>query len=174
MESGSQQLELFSGTRNVPEASSGRRDSFFGHIRNYEKMILVAIGAIIIAVAAFALGVEKGKRLAMPQQQQPVVSRLPVASVPQQAQAAIQPKAVSSTVAAVPQQGYTIQLASFKNSGLARKEAEALKKRGFTPFIALKGNYSILCVGNFNSKENAKPLLSEIKKIYPDSFIRRL
>ncbi|MFA5156260.1 MAG: SPOR domain-containing protein [Candidatus Omnitrophota bacterium] len=173
METGSQQLELFSGTGRGPEtASSGGRGKFFGHIRGHEKVILIAIGVIIVAVAAFSLGVEKGRRTAMPEAP---VSRKPTqAAIPQQRLAPAQIPVRTVAVSAPAQQNYTIQLASFQNKNLAKKEAEALKKQGLAPMIITKGSYNILCVGSFTSKETAKPLLSEIKKKYRDSFIRRL
>jgi cell division septation protein DedD len=88
---------------------------------------------------------------------------------------------IAKAIPAIPQppaikklEGYTIQLASYQNKGSAVKEAERLKKNGLTALVVAKGNYSILCVGSFNSKETAGPLLSQLKRKYQDSFIRRL
>ena len=69
---------------------------------------------------------------------------------------------------------YTIQLASYKKESSAKKEAEALKKKGFLPLVLNKGEYTIVCVGNFKYKNNASPLLPELRKRYQDCFVSRL
>jgi len=69
---------------------------------------------------------------------------------------------------------FTVQLASYQNKTLAQKEAQNLKKNGYTPLIIPKGKYLILCVGNFTDESKAKSILSKLKKQYNDSRIRRL
>ena len=69
---------------------------------------------------------------------------------------------------------YTVQVASFQTRKYAQKEAEVLRKKGFSPLVLPKGKYSILCVGNFSSRETAKPLLSKLRQRYRDCFVRRL
>lgn len=59
---------------------------------------------------------------------------------------------------------YTIQIASFKNKESAKKEARILKNNGFTALILPKGSYNVVCVGNFENKEKAEKLLTEIRK----------
>ncbi|MBU1727670.1 MAG: SPOR domain-containing protein [Candidatus Omnitrophica bacterium] len=177
------QLELFS-QENEPARAKRQAygDSFFKRIRTYEKIILIIIGFIITGIISFSLGVEKGKRpvqktvavaasirplnnKAVVMKQEPVRKPLPQPSqTPQQSQI--------TTTANV--EKYTIQLASFKTREFAQREAETLKKKGYTPIILPKGDYMILCVGNFNNKERASPLLSELKKRYQGCYIRRL
>ena len=79
-----------------------------------------------------------------------------------------------SSVKRAAKERFTIQLASYQNKTIAQKEAQSLKKNGYTPLIIQKGNYSILCVGNFTDKTKAKSTLSKLKKQYHDSMIRRL
>lgn len=178
MDNNAQQLDLFSNSGNTPQAAGNNRSSIFGHIRGYEKSILIVIGFIIVVVISFSLGVEKGKLLAL---KTPAIGL----TVPQPAQvkgtqaipAQVKLPAVK-TIAPAQQidklQGYTIQIASFQKKSLAQEEAGALKKKGLQALVIPKGGYNILCIGSFNNKEAAQPLLSELRKKYPDSFIRRL
>ena len=69
---------------------------------------------------------------------------------------------------------YTIQLASYQSRKYADRAAEKLKKRGLSPLILSKGEYIVLCVGNFSDKKTAYSLLAEFKKQYRDCFVRRL
>jgi hypothetical protein len=168
MDSGAQQLELFSGSGRPSETAGISRNIFFGYIRGYEKIILIVIGFIVIAVAAFSLGVEKGKLVAL---QAPAAKLDVAANVP--APVILEPVKAQEVSSSKPG-NYTIQLASYQSKGLAQKEAGALKKTGLAPLVISKGSYSILCVGSFNSRETARTLLSQLKKKYQDSFIRRL
>ena len=173
MKNTTQQLELFSGLGQAVEASGLKPNTFLGYIRGYERIVLLAIGFIITAVVSFSLGVEKGRRLAL----QSAASRFDIALsskvVPEQ-------KPETQTVQDKPrpvnslQQNYTIQLASYQNKTLAQRQAGLLKKNGLAALVISKGNYNILCVGSFHNKETAKPLLSQLRKKYQDSFIRRL
>lgn len=171
MESNSQQLELFSGSGKAPETPNTGRDKFFGHIRGYEKTIIIAIGFIVIAVIAFSIGAEKGKRQAL-QAPEPAPIAKPVPAIKPEARAVV-PVQNPQPMMAAPG-NYTIQLASFQNKTLAQKEAAALKKKGLAALVVSKGSYNIVCVGSFSSKESAKTLLTELRKKYQDSFIRRL
>jgi hypothetical protein len=189
MEGNTQQLELFSGPGASAQTSGLSRNTLLGHIRGYEKIILVTIGFIVSAVISFSLGVEKGKLIALapPASKSDITAAVirpdtqkieTVNALPAPAGSAntsiVQAKAASPVQGIAKLQNYTIQLASYQSKNLAQKEAGALKKKGLAPLVLSKGSYSILCVGSFNSKETAKPLLSQLKKKYQDSFIRRL
>ena len=71
-------------------------------------------------------------------------------------------------------EGYTIQVASFKSLKYAQQEAADLKKRGYDIIVLPKKGYSIVCVGKFSHKDEAKVLISRLKKTYKDCLIRRL
>ncbi len=68
----------------------------------------------------------------------------------------------------------TIQLASFKSRAYAEKEADYLKRKGFSPALVKDGAYIVLCVGMFQDEEKAQPLLVEFRKRYSGCHIRRL
>ena len=80
--------------------------------------------------------------------------------------------------AAFPQQNgntpYTIQVASFKEEQYAKRETVILKKQGFAPRVITKGDYFIVCVGNFSQAREADKLMAKLKRKYNDSLIRRL
>jgi hypothetical protein len=181
------QLELFSQTKESNLAVSGVSNSFLSYICKYEKAVLVIVGFIIIGIVSFSLGVEKGKRISSAK----LDSRLDLATVvkaPEPIQPRVQPesqpalKKGDALVKIDPRalenkditRKYTIQVASYQTNTLAKKEAEALRKKGLTALVLPKGSYTLLCVGNFASKETAASMLTELKKKYLDCFIRRL
>ena len=56
------QLELFSQTKDYGHSKiNATHKSFLGHIRNYEKTLLIIIAFIIAIIVSFSLGVEKEK-----------------------------------------------------------------------------------------------------------------
>ncbi len=113
----------------------------------------------------------------------PVVSK-PVSTITATAQAAGQvlpPAVVAAPVIARGTQAekgvdkrYTVQVASYKSQSMAEKESGDLKRKGLASFVAVKGNYSIVCVGKFSSQDQAKQMLTKLKKRYKDSTIRSL
>lgn len=186
------QLELFSSAGNVPEITANPRRPFLSFICGYEKTILLIIGFIIIGITAFILGIERGKNLTA---RKADLQFSEVAANTQTQKIKVDPKQnlkevlpvktalpqVTAATTAAPKQlsqenvqKYTVQIASFKTSVLAQKEAQALKNIGYTPIIATKGKYTVILVGSFMDKEAANSLLTQLKKRYKDCFIRRL
>jgi cell division septation protein DedD len=184
------QLDLFAQNSSAL-ARRHPGTSFLLRFRLYERAILLAIGFIIIAVVAFALGVEQGRRLAsasaplgfdaaskqpQPESKAPVPSFRQVAPVvpkavpfaPKKEQPVVLAKGLS------PRQGYTIQIASFKSRDFAQQEASALRRLGFNPTVLASGSYVVLCVGNFSDKESAKSVLADLSKKYQGCFLRRI
>ena len=187
------QLELFSEIRGEDATRRRSGGSFFWYLRGYEKALFAVIGFFIVAIAAFSIGVEKGKRIVTSQgtlsitaqtqnmvkpQVQPLVSVPTVESRPL-TQASKVAKLQEMPVT-LPAQGagqrYTIQIASYKSVKNAQDEAAIWRKKGYSAMTIAKGSYTILCVGNFTSLEAANALLAELKKQkrYADSRIRRL
>jgi len=170
------QLELFSQSQDSGEVNNRAPNNLFlARIWKYEKTILIIIGIIITGIASFSLGVEKGKTLSGPKN-----SLSTVTQNEQNRKIIIKKEEPKNQPMATPaatmmgKQYYAIQVASFKTKTLAQKEVELLKTKGFSPSLITKGNYTILCVGNFSNKETAQPSLLELKKRYRDCYIRRL
>lgn len=188
------QSDLFLGSSGMGENQSALRRSMLSYIRGYEKFIIAVLCGMVLSIVSFSLGVEKGKRLSIAStlSQKEVVSKVSAqgmgTGVLEQKPVArpansntVKPDAGAASVVAVrfdakaiPSGRYTIQVASFKASSLAQKEAKELEKRGFSTIVSSKGKYVILCVGNFADREEAKTVLSQLKKKYGDCFIRRL
>lgn len=174
------QLELFSGKNNQAESVSRiRNSSFLTRIRNSERIILIIIGIVATAVISFSLGVENGKRISLLQNN----SRFDIGiqtqqAPPKEALKQERPAAVQSLISPIKsepdKQAFTIQLASYKTKTYAEKEAQVLKKKGLSPIVLTKGNYTVLCVGIFSNKEKAQSLLSQLEKRYTGCRIRRL
>lgn len=179
------QLELFS--QGLQHPHSGRRLRLPANfMRLYERALLVAIAFVITSIASFSLGVLRGKTIAMTRTNSRLdtaaVTRAPAASVPSAsapqarspgANAPKQAEPLRYQPVAKKPDGFSIQLASYQAKRFAQKEAELLKKRGFSPSLSLKGSYVVLYV-SFDDKQAAKAALSKLKTRYRDCFIRRL
>jgi len=188
------QLDLFSESSQAASQKASFSNSFFGCVRSYEKIIILSFCFIITSIIAFSFGVEKGKRMALNNQDvrfdvannaQTLSKNLALDREPNKTQsnALVKQTPVPVMQAAASQEkaklltktgNYAIQLASFQSKALAQKEANSLKKRGLNTFLFSKKGYIILCVGNFSSKDSAQQMLTELKKKYRDGFIRRL
>jgi len=185
----SAQLELFSPGTKPPVLNNQRQQRIFGRLYAYEKTIILLIGLLITAIIAFSLGVERGKGIAdlnsASHLDMAEAKRTPRPIVKNELKTLPSPKEIASEIKREPRKeaapvpkikspGYTIQLACYKTKGYAQKEAEALKRKGFTPLFLSKGEYIVLCVGNFADKATAKPSLAELQKRYEGCMIRRL
>lgn len=172
------QPELFSQAKDHSQTKTYIPHSILASLRAYEKSIVIIISLVVIGIISFSLGVEKGKRIAAKLQ-------------PAALQTAVSPVAVSNPTLKEEQPpvlirqelkeaigsytiNYTIQVASYRTKTHAEKEAGALKKKGFSPFVLSKGEFSVVCVGNFPKQGSAKSLLTELKKQYRDCYVRRL
>lgn len=173
------QLELFSQSQDPSTVRNGSgKLALTLRIRRYEKTIVTVIALIFACIISFSLGVEKGKRalrtissplsaVSLKETAKPLPASQQV--LPQQQTIARAKNIYAPAVGA-----YTIQVASFKSGALAQQEAQVLKKKGINPVILTSGSYTILCVGNFISKKEAQPVLSELQKKYRGCYIRRL
>lgn len=178
------QLELFAQSRDSAEKRNRISDSFLTYIWNYEKTILIIITMVITGIISFSLGVERGKRLSLLNNNPRFDAALeirPAATKPdpkqttqQQQSYPLRPGNNAATTVKEYNLIYTIQLASYKTKESAQKEAQVLKKRGLLPLVLYKGDYAVLCVGNFSNREAARSPLSQLRKHYQDCYVRRL
>lgn len=165
------QLELFSQSNGPGEIKNRASDNrILASVWKYEKTILIIIGIVITGIISFSLGVEKGKSRSV---QLPVKKNIEK-EINAAEQRTINKDQTSNEPEPPEKQDYIIQLASYKTKAYAQKEAEALKKKGLSPLVLSKGNYVVLCIGNFSNRQTAQSLLSELKKRYKDCYIRRL
>jgi len=71
---------------------------------------------------------------------------------------------------------YTIQIASFKTKTSLLNEVTLLKSKGLNPLGLKNGQFIVVCIGNFTTKEEALSFLSNLKKDthFESALIRRL
>jgi hypothetical protein len=197
------QLELFTAQGDSGALKPRTvNNPFLSYLRAYEKVILIIIGVALTSIVSFSLGVEKGKRISiqknginfdLAQKAQGLGSIQPVAKQPlRQQQPALKAAPVNMQAFPNPKPvienkttintpaiksiigNYTIQVASYKSKTYAQIEADALKREGFVTLTLAKGNYIVLCVGNFNSRDKAQSYVLQLKKRYQGCTIRRL
>lgn len=193
------QFELFPGAAG---SSNAEGKSEYQH-RNLnitiENGIVFCIIGLMAMVLVFSFGVERGKRLAKTNE---MTEKIKDAQLKNDAimvrsfdvengtktKSALDQKGQSSRVdekrEVLPisddikktlEENYTIQVASFKLKANAQKEATNLRgKIGKDIFVLPKGSYSIVCVGRFAERNEAKAYARELSNRYQDYLIRRL
>lgn len=144
---------------------------------SYEMLIIILIGAVLVASIIFSLGVERGRSLNISDVELPVPIQ-PVVAAPAPAElvtpvVAEAPKPLPKAAEAAADKPYTIQLASYKTLDLAEKEASRIKATGYSAYTLKKGDYFILCVGSFATKDAAKQTLTAMEKRYKGCLIRK-
>lgn len=183
MQKSAEQLEIFSKENDyAPKRQRSIRQAFLSQMRSYEKILLFLMVLLVTGLVSFSLGVEKGKRIGIAVQDINLRAYVPAQMPPVSTQATTEKLPAPALTAPAPvKEGpkpfgnfYTVQVASYKTKTSALKEAERLKNKGFSSTIVTKGNFVILCVGNYPNKEKAMLSLRELKKNYPDCIIRRL
>ena len=195
------QFELFPSAAGPSERSAKPQFLFSSLTLSLENLIISGIILLMLVVFMFSLGVEKGKRVAMVAEGQAMVveknfslrKNVPVSTAVFPSGPANSPVLAPSETSrneneappietnnevppsqVAPSGVYSIQVASFKKSEYAEKEAGALRKKGFEIFVISKGKYAIVCVGQFAQKDKAKVSLNRLIKTYKDSIVRRL
>jgi len=156
-----------------------------------ENLVIFAIVAIMVVIFSFSLGIERGKGVASTATQAPVSDdKADVTEVSGSGKADTQKiKAVTSVAKVKPVApapavanakpavtgAYTLQVASYKGIKSAQREAEKLKQKGFdNVYVLPKGTYTIVCVGNFQNKEDASDVKRQLNNRYQGSVVRRL
>ncbi len=171
------------------------------HVR-HDQLILVSIAGLLSLTVIFAAGVERGKRLVrserllLPRVEQQIVIPLAAASrqsasapkaaavKPAQAPAAAKPVTTASPAAPAKKSApnkvagsgsrYAIQVVTFSQPTLARKELQRLQAQGERAFLIMRNGRTVVYVGPFPSKNNASDKLSTLKSTYQDCFLRTL
>ncbi len=198
------QFELFPGAVSGADKIAKPRFYFSSLTLSLENLVIATIGVLMVVVLSFSLGVEKGKKVVLSNSSvMPVILTAPVNGKPaSSASSQAAPASKDPGVSADPSEtmsqeiarqdkrgektpalikddemlpsGYTIQVASFKKDEFAQKEAVLLQKKGYQIFVVSKGKYSIVCVGKYSNKDDAKVTLNRLQKTYKDLIVRRL
>ncbi len=173
-----------------------RNSSSVNVVLSTQSIVILFICVLMLLIASFTLGVEKGKLItakttvAVKEQASPAAPEkvaLPAtgeksniaentAVEPQKIQIAAATTSATEPVkeTQTPTGGYAIQVASLKNEGAAKSLSETLAKKGFTASVRPSGNYLIVLAGNYSSREEAQGKIKELKKTYSDCFVKKI
>lgn len=153
----------------------------------YEDAVFAALGLILVVLAGFCLGVERGKRVGP--QPQPVgmigiaTARESVPAsqpVPPTAGRRKLPPVIPAAVPAAPStqrpktEEFAIQLATYGGQSAADEEARRLAQRGVRVQVIRQGRLLELRAAGYRSKPEAKTALGTLRKSYPDAFLKRV
>ena len=160
-----------------------------------ENLVIFAIVAIMVVIFVFSLGIERGKGVALTTIEAPVsdgksvmktevkefkADPQKIKSVLSSSKAIVKAKPVVAAPAGTSAKpagtgAYTLQVASYKGIKSAQREADKLKQKGFdNVYVLPKGTYTIVCVGNFQNKEDASGVKRQLNNRYQGSVVRRL
>lgn len=190
------QFELFPQPTAMIDPASKPRFLLANLTLSLESLVILTILVIMIGLFAFSLGVERGKHLAAQALDErvgaawnlaPHKPMMPVTAVKSSVAAvkpvvtAIRPAVAVVPVAAVakpsavtvPSVRFTVQLASYKNEAFARQDALGLKAKGLQSFLIKKGDFWLLCVGQYPSQENADAVAKRLQPKYKGLTVRR-
>jgi len=204
MESEKYQGELFELDR--PKGPQRKLDSVFPKTKpavtlSLERVVFISIGVIMLMVAFYALGVEKGKSNAravsvlQKGREEKAVRPAPVtppAVVTASAQSAAVPVAptvktnIQIKAPAVPavqdkvqtvqpaerSYAHTIVAATFTKRESASLEADRLRADKFDAFVIQRDPYFLVCVGAYTSKDSASKTLPKVRQRYKDAYIK--
>lgn len=195
------QFELFPAEEDQQQPRSSK--VIFREWRfNLENLIVINILVVILLIVTFSFGVKRGKKLVLldiPHGQkkslkieesaiiepivQPEIAAETVAGQGDSTTVVLSMEAPVEKAITIPlekllsqsiENSFTIQVASFQAKESAQKEATRLKQKGYETFIMSKGKHSIVCVGKFAQKEEAKAFMPKLKTRYSDCLVRRL
>ncbi|MCM8791943.1 MAG: SPOR domain-containing protein [Candidatus Omnitrophica bacterium] len=170
------QLEMFSSKENKTDTYLQTNHGF---IKHYERAILTIIFILLASIISYCLGFNRGKKIALLNiNQTNTLIKTKEISTPSTLEDFKKEKIeLPSTKEQFDNKNnkinYTIQVATYKTSDYAQKEANKLKKNGFDTMIISKDKYILLCVGKFLNRHEAEIVLAKLKKRYEDCFIRR-
>lgn len=167
-----------------------------------DQLVVAGIAGVVGLTIVFALGVERGKQLVRSERvllarEQPLSMSAPVADGPKTSadQAAkpaapaaktakaatstptapVKPSAPSKLAASTSQASrYAIQVVSYRQPQLAKRELDRLQAKGERAFLVMRKGFTVLCVGPFPSKDNAKEKLVQLKDRYQGCFLKTL
>lgn len=137
-----------------------------------ENIIFAAIVLIMCVIVAFALGVERGKRLVHIEEGKVASVSVSAAPEPMAENKAVSDRAVVTTPLSH-EAPYTIQLISYRAAPDAEKERDELSDKKIEAFIVRSGQWHGVCAGSYRNIKKAEAALKGFKKNYKDCFIRK-
>ncbi|HEX9780355.1 MAG TPA: SPOR domain-containing protein [bacterium] len=176
------QLELFQFSDRTAPKPHRETLGWLQLTFRYDQLVLVGIGGLLALTAVFALGVERGKQLARTERAllvrriaKPAAAPEPAAAAPAPAEEPAAPaNPPALTAAQADATRYVVQVVTYSRPQLATRELERLRASGELAFLADRRGQTVLYVGPFESKDNAKRKLSTLRQTYRDCFMRTL
>jgi len=199
MENENYQKELFE-FKATKKATAGFGNIFqrndLAIVLTAEKMVFAAIGMIMLMVVFFALGVEKGKAASHAAARAPkevirdiIVSPVaPVKTSP--SVSVVKPKPVVTVTNITPKTSpkpaarekaraasgkskpYTVVAGAFLREDFALREVDKLRANGLEAFVYYVEPYYLACVGAFRDTRSAKKVLSKVKRMRWDAYVK--
>ena len=180
------QFEMFNSySSSNPESNhnDGKKIRLLQNEFYTRKFVIGIIIFIVINLLSFSFGVERGLRLTKTRgnaknikdttsTKQESIKSSPVLKKNQKADSNILKPSLDKPDN--PIYSYSVQVASYHTMSKAEKEAQSLRKKGYQSFVLKKGSYVVVCVGKFKDKSEARISLNKLKKIYSDSYVRRI
>ncbi len=151
-----------------------------------QSVIILVLCVVMLLVASFTLGVERGKLVSRNTALAPAapwerVAATPEAgTAPQKAVATTRQDAAPAPATAVDKkdgpgtENYVIQVASLKTKQAASRLAEMLTQEGWPSFTKTSGDYVVVLAGSFRKREEAQDRIGELRKTYTDCFIKKI
>jgi hypothetical protein len=148
---------------------------FLPHLRvPTEHVVVTVIAVLVLVIVAYALGIERGKRISLEETRKSEPSDTQV-YINEEVTPITQAPEISaekpSEEAAGP--AYMIQLASFRDLSTAQDETEKLKKEGFNAMLEKSGSWYRIYTEGYRSRAEAEQAKKELDKYYKDCYIRR-
>lgn len=187
----------YSYLSNIKE-DTGRSSSSVNLVLSSQSVIVLFICILMLLIASFTLGVEKGKLIRSTTEagQAPAAATAAETASSAVSAAAQAPKETKPAAAMVTapetaknaaataiataytkeevRSGFVIQVASLKGDSAAKVLMEALAKKGIPSFTKTSGKYLTVLAGTFASREEAQGKLKELKKTYTDCYIKKI
>jgi len=178
------------------------KQRFLPHVRiPVEFIVIIAIGALVLLIISYAVGIERGKKLSgIKYEKEQVETLVPIErkvvdkevrgsttkssgisetiEIPEERK--VKEKAVRSKkeeakdISPFKKSGYIIQLASFKNEGSARAEINKLKKKGVKGRLTKSGEWYLVYATGYRTISDAKKARQELIADYEDCYIRKV
>ncbi|MDD5018867.1 MAG: SPOR domain-containing protein [Candidatus Omnitrophica bacterium] len=183
----------YSYLAGIKEDSNASSSSSVNVVLSTQSIIILFICVLMLLVASFTIGVEKGKlvtaKAELTPKETPSVTHETAAAQPSAPEGRITEKTAAETqkiqIAATPAPqaakevqaplaGYAIQVASLKSESAAKSLSETLARKGFAASVKPSGSYLVVLAGNYASREEAQGKIKELKKTYSDCFIKKI
>ena len=164
------------------------------HVRiPVEHIVMTAIGVLVLMIISFAVGVERGKRIAVVESgsvRKMVEPKSVGAGFAGEPRETVEPAPLRKTVTPAPEavpveeeeeiapeppaSVYIVQLASFKSRYSASEEIDRLKREGVDARLKRTGAWYQVHAAGYQTIDEARKAKQQLRDRYPDCYIRKV